>query len=297
MSKRNIFIAFILNLFFSIFELFGGLFTGSIAILSDSLHDFFDAMGIGAMYLFEKKSERKPDEKYTYGYMRFSLISAFFLTLLLTFESAIVLYISIKRLINPTPVNYQGMIWISVFGIIVNFLAAYVTHGKGSMGQKAVNLHMLEDVLGWVVIFIGSILMNFTNISLIDPIMSIVVTSYIIFEASKTLLSTINVFLLKLPKDVNINEIKEHVTSIHGVNDAHHIHIWSIDGNNNYATLHVSVNQYSQDLKKQIKEELKEHGIVHSTIEFEIGDESCDDIECNYKDIVIHNHNHHHHHH
>ena len=297
-TERNIFIAFVLNLFFSVFELFGGLFTGSIAILSDSLHDFGDALSIGVSYYLEKKSKREPDEKYTYGYIKYSVIGSVITTTILLAGSIFVIIESIKRLINPVEINYNGMLLIAVFGVIVNLVATYYTREGDSLNQKAVNLHMLEDVLGWVVVLIGAIVMKFTSISIIDPILSILVALFILYNASKNMKEVLNLFLERTPDNVDIKELKKHLLKIDGVDDVHHIHVRSIEGFNNIATLHVVVKEYNGDIKNQIKEELKEHNIGHSTIELEIEGEACHEENCEiHVNKEDHHHHHHHHHH
>lgn len=293
-TEKNILVAFILNITFSIFEFFGGIFTGSIAILSDSLHDIGDALSIGIAFLFEKKSKKKPDYKYTYGYVRYSVMGSIITTIILLVGSIFVIYESIKRLINPTPINYNGMIIFAVFGVLINTAAAYFTREGDSLNQKSVNLHMLEDVLGWIVVLIGSVLMKFTNITYIDPILSICVATFIFISAFKNIKLIVELFLEKTPENINIDEIREHLLRIKGINDVHHIHIRSIDGYNNFATLHVVVDEYNYELKNKIKEELKEHNIGHSTIEMELKNEKCDDINCEINPEENH-HNHHHH--
>ena len=293
-TDKNILIAFLLNLGFSIFEIIGGLFTSSIAIISDAFHDFVDAFSIGLSYILERKSKKKPDYKYTYGYMRFSDLGAFLTTIFLAAGSIIVMISAINRLFNPVEVHYNGMIIISVIGIIVNFLAAYQTKDGDSLNQKSVNLHMLEDVLGWVVVFIGSILMKFTDISYIDSIMSIGIACYILIHALKNLKSVLDLFLVKTPANIDINHLKKELQEIKNVTDIHHIHVWSIDGINNYATLHaVSDAKDLTDVKKAIKECLKEHGIAHSTIELESSKEKCPEHDCVVK---VSKSTHHHHH-
>ena len=293
-TEKNILIAFILNISFSLFELLGGIFTGSIAILSDSLHDLGDALSIGIAYLFEKKSKKAPDYKYTYGYVRYSVMGSIITTMVLLVGSIFVIYESVKRLINPIEINYNGMIVFAVFGVIINSLAAHFTKEGDSLNQKSVNLHMLEDVLGWIVVLIGAILMRFTNISHIDSILSIGVALFIFVSAFKNIKLIIELFLEKTPQNVNIDEIKEHLLKINGVNGIHHIHVRSIDGYNNFATLHVVVDEYNFDIKNKVKEELKEHNIVHSTVELELNDEKCNDEKCEIKFESQEKHHHHH---
>lgn len=298
-SDKKILMAFILNLIFSIFEFIGGIFTNSVAIISDSVHDIGDAISIGISYFLEKVSKKKPNEKYTYGYLRYSVIGSLITTLILVIGSTLVIYQAINRIINPVEINYDSMIIFAIIGVIVNFCAAYFTKDGDSLNEKAVNLHMLEDVLGWIVVLIGAIVMRFTDIYIIDPIMSILVAIFILFNAIKNLKEVIDIFLIKTPKKINIDDIREHITKIEGVIDVHHIHIWTIDGIINYATMHVVTESTSSLIKTKIKEELKEHQIMHVTIELEDLDEKCLDINCDIKkmaDNTIVSHHHHHHH-
>ena len=292
-TDKNILVAFLLNLGFSIFEVLGGILTNSVAIISDALHDFIDAFSIGLSYFLEKKSKKKPDYKYTYGYIRYSVLGALLTTTFLLVGSIIVIISAVGRLIHPVEIKYNGMIIISVIGIIVNFIAAMQTREGDSLNQKSVNLHMLEDVLGWVIVFIGSILMKFTDITYIDSIMSIIIAIYILIHAIKNLKSVLDLFLVKTPKNINIDELKKELLKVKNVSDIHHIHIWSMDGVNNYATIHAVINTLDfEKVKKDLKEELEEHGIVHSTIEIETKDSKCDEKNCKVKNIksVTHHH-------
>lgn len=294
-TERNILIAFLLNLFFSVFELIGGIFTNSIAIISDAVHDFGDSISIGVSYFLEKKSKKKPDNKYTFGYTRYSVLGAIITNTILIIGSILVIYNAILRVINPVEINHNGMIIFAIVGAVVNFIAAYATKEGDSLNQKAVNLHMLEDVLGWIVVLIGAIVIKFTNFTLIDPILSILVAIYILIHALKSYKKIFNLFLEKTPEDIEIDELKEHILKIKEVDGIHHIHIWSMDGINNYATMHiVTETKNIKELKQSIKEELNEHGISHSTIEIERKDECCKEEECHIKEA---NHKHHHHHH
>ena len=292
-TEKNILIAFLLNISFSIFEFFGGLFTNSVAILSDSIHDLGDAVSIGISYFMERKSKKPSDNKYTYGYIRYSVLGGVITTTILLVGSILVIISAIKRLINPVEVNYQGMIIFAVIGVILNFIAAYVTKEGESINQKSVNLHMLEDVLGWIVVLVGAIIMNFTDIKILDPIMCIGVALFILFNALKNLKIVLDLFLEKTPNDIDIEELKKHLLEIEDVEDIHHIHIWSIDGFNNYATMHiVSKSKNISKVKHEIREELLEHNICHAILETE--EEACSDKECHIE--LKENHHHHHHH-
>lgn len=294
-TERNILVAFILNISFSIFELIGGIFTNSISIMSDAVHDFGDALSIGISLILEKISKKKPDEKYTYGYARYSVLGALITTVVLTVGSIFVILGGTNRILNPVKINYNGMIIFAIFGVVINFLAAYFTREGDSINQKAVNLHMLEDVLGWVVVLVGSILMKFTNITLVDSIMSIGIAIFILISAFKNLKYILDLFLEKTPKDISVEEIKKHLLEIEEIVDVHHIHIWSMDGVTNYSTMHiVTENKNAKELKSKIREEMSELGISHTTIEIEDKNDDCDEKEC---EVKINQNVHHHHHH
>jgi len=297
-TEKNILIAFILNLAFSAFEFFGGIFTGSVAIISDAIHDIGDAASIGVSYFLERKSKRQPDDIYTYGYARYSVIGSMITTVILLFGSVMVVYNAIGRILDPVQINYNGMIVFAIVGVCVNFCAAYFTREGDSLNQKAVNLHMLEDVFGWAVVLVGAIVMRFTDFALIDPIMSIGVAVFIFINAIGNLKEALDLFLEKTPHDIQLSEIKEHITKIDGVLDVHHIHVWSMDGQNNYATMHIVTNADQHQIKDKVREELQEHGIGHVTLELEKEGEHCHEEHCHvdFREHSGHHHHHHHHH-
>ncbi len=294
-TEKNILIAFILNLSFSVFEFLGGIYTGSVAILSDALHDTGDALSIGLSYFLEKKSKKQPDDKYTYGYARYSVLGSIITTLILVIGSVVVIYNAAGRIIEPVDINYDGMIIFAVVGVCVNFIAAFYTRGGETLNQKAVNLHMLEDVLGWAIVLVGAIVIKFTDFVLIDPILSIGVAVFILINALKNLKDVVDIFLEKIPHYIDADEIKKHIKEIDGVIDVHHIHIWSMDGQSNYATMHIVTNADNHKIKEKIREELTEHGICHVTLELETEDEHCHEESCHIE--IKANTGHHHHHH
>ena len=296
-AEKNMLVAFILNLVFTIFEFVGGFLTGSISLISDAVHDLGDASSIGLAFALEKKSRKNPDTTYTFGYMRYSVLGSAITTLILLLGSGIVIYNAVLRIINPVEIDYTGMIIFAVVGLVVNFVAALVTRKGESLNQKAVNLHMLEDVLGWLVVLVGAIIMKFTDISIIDPIMSIGVALFVAISAIKNLKSVLDVFLEKAPNDIRVAELSEHLKAIPGVLDIHHIHVWTMNGANHYATLHVVTDGDYIKIKDLVRAELSEHGICHCTLELESPDEPCPFYEClvEVKDLP-HGHHHHHHH-
>ncbi len=295
-SQKRILIAFILNLTFAVFEFIGGALTGSVAIISDSVHDLGDSISIGISYFLEKISKKEPDDKYTYGYLKYSVLGSLIMTIILIVGSIFVIINAIERLIKPVPINYNGMLIFAVVGIVVNLIAAISTHKGESLNQKAVNLHMLEDVLGWVVVLIGAIVMKFTDITYIDPIMSIGVSVFLLINAFKGIKKILDIFFEKAPDGIDVSELKHHLKEIDGVLDVHHFHLRTIDGFNHIATLHIVTESDSATVKKAVKEELLKHGIAHTTVEIETPEEECEDLSC-HPNHTEHNHNHSHSHH
>lgn len=216
-TERNILVAFLLNLSFSIYEFIGGTFTNSTAITSDAIHDLGDAFSIGISYILEHKSKHQPDKNYTYGYARLSLLGGMITALILVLGSIFAIINALQHIIEPATINYDGMIVLAIIGTIVNFIATRITHTGNSLNQKSVNLHMLEDVLGWVIVLIGAIIMRWTNFILIDPILSILVAIFILKHAWDNFHQIITVLLEKTPAQISIAELKNHLLTLNGI--------------------------------------------------------------------------------
>lgn len=296
-SHKNMLIAFLLNLLFSIIELIGGFFTNSISIISDSIHDLGDAISIGIATILEKKSMKEPDKKYTFGYLRYSLLGALFTSVILLIGSIIIIYNIIPRLINPIQVNYNGMIILAIIGLGINGIAALKTSNSYNLNEKSVSLHMFEDVLGWAAVLVGSFIIKLTGWYIIDPILSILITFYILIHVYKNIKEIFNIFLEKMPESIDIDELKKELNKIENVEDIHHIHIWTMDNMHNYITLHAKINkdvsnEIMEDTKGKIRETLKRYNLEHSTIEIEY--EKCKNEKCEVKNCSSCHHHHHH---
>lgn len=293
-TGRSILLAFLLNLSFSIFEFIGGLLTGSVAIASDALHDMGDAVSIGISYVLERKSHRPADARYTYGYGRYSVIGGAITTLILLTGSVAIIYQSIQRILDPSTIHYNGMLIMAVIGAVINCIAAWFTRDGDSINQKAVNLHMLEDVLGWIVVLVGAVVMRCTGWIILDPIMSMGVAVFILFHAVKNLCEILSVILEKTPDEIDPDRLTKELAKLTGVLDVHHLHIWSLDGHQHCATVHIVSDADPHLMKDAVREVFKKHHISHVTIESETKQEHCHHRKC---DLSAHAHSHHHHHH
>ena len=295
-SDKKILLAFILNLFFAVFEVLGGVFTGSVAILSDALHDLGDAASIGISFFLEKKSKKQPSKTHTYGYARYSVLGSVITGSILLFGSVAIICSAVNRLVNPIPIRYDGMIVLAVIGAAVNFCAAFFTRGGSSLNQRAVNLHMLEDVFGWIVVLIGAVFMHFTHINALDAVLSIGVAVFILICAVKNLKAALDLFLVKTPRGICVDRLRDDLLSVEGVSDVHHLHVWSLDGEKSYATLHIVTDGDLVSVKKKVRAKLYESNIFHATVETESPDEICTEKHCR-ADVVCACASHSHHHH
>jgi cobalt-zinc-cadmium efflux system protein len=263
-----------LNLAFTVLEIVGGLWTNSLAILSDALHDFGDSIALLASWLFERGARRSPDTSRTFGYQRLSLFSALFSASILIGGSIVIIFQAIPRLLNPETVNATGMVGLAVIGIIFNGAGFFMLKKGESLNEKVLSWHLLEDVLGWAGILVGGTIIYFWKFYLLDPIMTIGLTAFILYNVTKNLKEAINILLQGVPKHINIEAVKKDVKAIKGVTGIHDIHIWSLEGETDILTAHVvlddeTLKKQPEQTKQTIKETLKKHHIEHSTIEIE----------------------------
>lgn len=273
-SSGNILFAFVLNFVFAIIELIGGFYTNSVAIMSDALHDFGDSLALLFSYFSEKISLKGPDKKFTFGYRRFSLLSAFINGVILLSGSLYMIYEAINRIQVPEEVKPEGMLVLALLGIVVNSVAAYrLSKGEG-INTKMIMYHLLEDILGWIAVFIVSIVLFFKPWFILDSILSILISLIILRGVYKNLLKVGVIFLQKFPDDLERAKFKEEIENLPLVKDLHAIKGWSIDDDNYYLRFHLKVPGKTTieeiDLvKREIKKILRSYNVKYSTIEFE----------------------------
>lgn len=275
-STKNIRTAFFLNLAFAFVELIGGIITNSVAILSDAVHDFGDSISLAIAWALQKKSNKAKDDKYSYGYKRFSLLSSVILSGILLVGSILILVEAIGRLFNPQEVNAQGMLWLAILGIIVNGLAALSVKRGKTLNERAVFLHIMEDVLGWIGVLVISIVMIFVNLPILDPILSISITIWVLYNVYKNLKATFNILLQAFPKDVDVKKLTKEIEAIDNVISIHDLHIWTQDGNSHVMTLHIVAEKNYETIKNEVREIAKTFNIDHVTIELEGEDSTCE---------------------
>jgi cobalt-zinc-cadmium efflux system protein len=282
-STGNITVAFWLNTGFALLELAGGFYTNSVAIMSDALHDFGDSLSLGLAYYLQKKSEKVKDKNYSYGYKRFSLLGAFFTSIVLTVGSIFIISEAIQRFANPQQPDTKGMLLLALIGIAVNGAAMLRLKKGNSLSEKAVSLHFLEDVLGWVAVLVGALVMTFVNVPLLDPILSISIACFILLNVYKNIRSVLKIILQAVPENLSEIELKKQLADFTEIIEIHDIHSWSMDGNYNVVTFHAVIKENKtpvelESLKSKIKTKLLKTNINHITIEFET--QNCEIVNC-----------------
>lgn len=280
-SGKNLKAAFFLNLGFTVLEIFGGIYVNSVAILSDALHDLGDSLSLGLSWYLNEHSKKAANNKFTFGYKRFSLLGALINSLILLGGSVFIVIEAVKRIMHPEPSDAQGMFLFALVGIAVNGYAAYRLSGGKSLNERVVSLHLIEDVLGWVAVLIASVVMMFVDAPYIDPVLSLAITLYILYNVLGRLRETLVIMLQGTPYGIDPDVIKKEILEVENVVSLHHTHVWSLEGENHVFTTHVKmncINTFAQvlEVKSAIKAILKKYPFSHYTIEVELDEESCE---------------------
>jgi len=279
-SSNNIRTAFFLNVAFTIFEFFGGIYVNSVAIMSDALHDLGDSLSLGLSWYLEGKSKKGADDKFTFGYQRFSLLGALLNSVILVIGSVIIVIEAIERLRHPEISNAEGMLVIAIVGVAVNGYAAYRLSTGTSMNEKVVRWHLIEDVLGWVAVVIVSIILMFKNIPFLDPALSLAITLYILWNVIKRLKETLTLFLQGSPLNLDVEKLNARIDALEPVLSFHDFHLWSLDGEQHIFSIHLVISKENSiddliKLKRDIRAILKEFEVVRCTIEVDFEEADC----------------------
>ncbi len=277
--------AFVINFVFSIIELIGGWLTNSVAIMSDGIHDLGDSVALALTWYFEKIAARPSTRAYTYGYQRFSVMAALISSLVLLVGSTLVLKEAVPRLWQAPEVHTPGMIAIACLGLVVNGLAFFRLHPDNSSGEKAVRLHLLEDVLGWVAVLLGAIVIYFTGWFWLDPVLSIAVALFILWNVVKNVYGFARIVLQAAPEDIDLAVLTQELEQLEQVHSIHDLHLWTLDSNKHVLSVHLVLHQNTSlaegvKVKHRAKKIIRGHGIQHDTLELETREENCEFQAC-----------------
>ncbi|WP_266204726.1 cation diffusion facilitator family transporter [Pontibacter kalidii] len=276
----NIKVAFFLNLGFTLLEIIGGIWINSVAILSDALHDLGDSLSLGLAWYFENVAKRGRDQKYTFGYKRFTLLGAVINSVVLLVGSFFILSEAVPRIWDPQEVHAPGMIAFAILGVIVNGAAVLRLKSGSSLNERVVRLHLMEDVLGWAAVLVGGIILYFFDLPWIDPLLSVVITLYVLYNVVRNLRQTMNILLQGSPSHIKPEAVEAKLQEMPEINSVHDLHIWTLDGAYNVLTVHAVATSalplhQAEELKKKVRSAMAAMDIQHVTIELESPGEEC----------------------
>lgn len=259
-TSKGITSAFFMNALFTIIEIFGGIFTNSTAILSDAIHDLGDTISLGIAWKLDKKSNLPENNRLTYGYYRYSVIGSLINIIVLSIGTFSILTSSMNRLFNPEPVNAKGMFLLAIIGVIMNGIAVLKVKNGNKISERVVMLHLMEDVLGWIAVLIVSTILLFVNIPVLDPILSICISIYMIKNIYTNSKILINIIMQSVPYNIDLEDIKDDILSLsNNIKNVLDIKVWSLDGDKNVITLEIDIkdiNNY-KEYKNEIESILK----------------------------------------
>jgi len=268
-TKYTVWVAFFLNLSYSIVEFIAGGIFGSSAVLADSVHDLGDAIAIGISAFLETISNREEDRQYTLGYKRFSLLGALVTAVILITGSILVILENITKLFNPQPVNDEGILWLGIIAVSINLLASLVVRKGKTKNESILSLHFLEDTLGWLAVILMAIILRFTDWYILDPILSLVISIFILTKAIPRFWSALKIFLDAVPEGVETSDLEKDLEALPNVNSVNQLSIWSMDGLENNAIVHICIKDWEQmmETKEVVRQCLEERGVQNITIE------------------------------
>lgn len=270
-AGHNILSAFFINLAFTAIALIGGWLTNSMAIISDCIHDLGCTLSIGLAWVFERVAGHRPTARFSFGYRRFTLLGAFVSAFILISGASVVLKESIERLASPQAVDADGMMWFALAAIVFKGLAVWRTWKGASVNQRMVSLHLLGDCLGWVVVLVASFVMMFVNIPMLDPILSVCISLYILYNVVRNLITAFRIVLEGVPASVAYDELRTEVEALDGVSAVQHLRVWSMDNEHHCAeaviTTSLSTLADIEQLKGSLRSMLAQYAISESVIE------------------------------
>lgn len=271
-ALKRIRFAFVLNFMFAIIELIGGAITGSFAIIADAIHDLGDSASLALALFMQKKSQGGPSENLAYGYLRYSVVSAIITGIVIISGSFVVLIEAIQRLITPDDLpNAIGMMGLALVGILVNGISAFrLAHGH-SHNEKILSWHLIEDLLGWIVVLMGAIFIYFFQIVWLDPLLAIFISIFVSWNVIKNLREPFRIILQYVPGEEDLSALKKHLSSVDGISAIVEVQAWTLDGYQHVLTTRLVVKPgYSTDaVRENVRETLKERGYKFVTIEID----------------------------
>jgi len=286
-SAKNIGITIVLNIGITIAQMIGGVISGSVALLSDALHNFSDVISLLLSYFTNRLAKRKSTIKQTFGYKRAEILAAFINSATLMIIAVYLIIEAVDRFYHPQPVLSDLVIWFAAGSVIVNFISVLLLSkdAKESMNMKSAYLHLLTDVMTSIAVMVGGVLMKYYEIYAIDSILSILIAIYLIYSSYKILWASIKILMQFTPEEVDVEQIGEEIRKIDSIKNVHHVHFWQLNDKQLFFEAHVDLDSdiritEFQTILMQIEEVLKQHQITHFNIQPEYE-------RCENDDLVV----------
>ncbi|MDC9722028.1 MAG: cation diffusion facilitator family transporter [Urechidicola sp.] len=288
LKGRNLFISILLNILITLAQVIGGLISGSLALLSDALHNFSDVLSLIISYVANQLGKKKASTTHTFGYKRAEIIAAFVNAATLIIVAILLIIEAIKRFQHPSEINSDLVIWLSILGILANGFSVLLLKKDAdkNMNMRSAYLHLLTDMLASVAVLIGGLLMKFYQIYWVDSVLTLAIAIYLIIVGYQLLRESLRVLMLFTPTDFPVDEMVLKVNKLEGVENMHHIHIWQLNEDEVHLEAHID---FENDIKLsefdkilEIIEEFLFHNyqINHVNIQPEYR-------KCDKKDVIV----------
>jgi cobalt-zinc-cadmium efflux system protein len=279
--NRSFMIGIALNVVYVIVEIIFGFQQNSTSLLSDAAHNVGDISGLLLAFLAFRLIKIKSNDTFTYGYKKGSIVASFINSVLLAFAIGAIAWEGVHKIINPSPLNGTTIMWVALVGVAINFISAmlFKKNQKEDLNIKAAYWHLMADALVSLGVVVSGILIHYFKWYALDGITAIIIAIVVLLSTWNLFKDSVIAILDGVPASVDIEEIKTHLLHVNGVLNIHHLHIWGMSTNENAMTAHIQIDDANQipTIKKALKEELEEHNIKHSTLEFELIEEHCKD--------------------
>lgn len=238
---KNLLFSIVLNLVITVAQVIGGILSGSLALLSDALHNFSDVLSLVFSYVAHKLSRKKASVNQTFGYKRAELIAAFVNAMTLIIVALFLVYGAIERFFNPEEIKSGLVIWLSILGIVANGLSAILLKNDAdkNLNMKSAYLHLFTDMLASVAVLIGGLLMKYFQWFWVDSVLTLLIAVYLLIVGFDLLKNSTQMLMLFTPVHIDINDIVSEVHKIKGVNKLHHIHVWHLNDEELHLEAHL----------------------------------------------------------
>lgn len=281
-TEGRLWISIILNFIITAAEFIGGIISGSLALLSDALHNLNDTVSLGISLVARKISKRDANRDKTFGYQRAEIIGAFINLITLVIIALFLIKEAIERFYDPQPIDGMIMFIVAVIGLLGNVITAILLHrsSKENLNIRSAYIHIMSDAFSSVGVIIAGILIIQYELFIIDTILTLIIAGYILWHSYYMLRKTINILMESTPAGIEISEIRQAMAQVAGVLDVHHLHVWRLDEKNILLESHIVIDEDNMNQMESIKSSLKQllgsnFNIHHSTLEFEF--EPCEE--------------------